>query len=161
MVAARLLSLTYLWDEIRVKGGAYGGGLYARAEGDIGFLSWRDPVPARSLEYYAKASAPLRALAAGDESLDRYIVGAVGDTDPCFTAQEEARYAADLYFAGRSFEDVQRVRGEMLSTTKADMARFADVLDGLDGQSSICVIGGAAGIASCSNVLDTVEAVTR
>ncbi len=161
MVAARLLSLTYLWDEIRVKGGAYGGGLYARAEGDIGFLSWRDPVPARSLEYYAKASAPLRTLAAGDESLDRYIVGAVGDTDPCFTAQEEARYAADLYFAGRSFEDVQRVRGEMLSTTKADLARFADVLDGLDGQSSICVIGGAAGIASCSNVLDSVEAVTR
>ncbi len=44
---------------------------------------------------------------------------------------------------------------------KADLVQFADVLDRLDGQSAICVVGGAAGIASCSNVLDTVESVTK
>ena len=49
----------------------------------------------------------------------------------------------------------------MLAMTKADLVRFADVLDRLDGQSATCVVGGAAGIASCSNVLDTVEAVTK
>ena len=44
---------------------------------------------------------------------------------------------------------------------KTDLVRFADVLDRLDGQSATCVVGGAAGIASCSNVLDIVESVTK
>jgi hypothetical protein len=66
-----------------------------------------------------------------------------------------------MHFCGRTFEDLQKRRGEMLDTTKADLARFADVLDKLDGKSSICVIGGAAGVNACSNVLDKVEAVTE
>ena len=160
-VAARFLSLTYLWDEIRVKGGAYGGGLYAQADGNLGFLSWRDPNPKRSLEQYAKASEALRTFAAGGDPLDRYVIGAIGDTDPCLTPQGECDLAIDLHFAGRSFEDLQRTRAEMLSMKKTDLVRFADVLDRLDGQSATCVVGGAAGIASCSNVLDTVESVTK
>ncbi|MBR2839619.1 MAG: insulinase family protein [Kiritimatiellae bacterium] len=160
MVAARLVSRTYLWDEIRVKGGAYGGALQVHPDGNAGFLSWRDPSPRRSLDRYAGASAALRAFAAGDEPLDRYVVGAVGDTDPCLTPRAETAFAADLHFSGRGYEDIQRLRGEMLSATKADLERFAGVLDRLDGQSAVCVIGGAAGVASCSNALDSVEAVT-
>ncbi len=161
MVAARLLSLAYLWDEIRVKGGAYGGGLYVMNDGNTSFLSWRDPNPKRTLECYSKASSALRKFAAGDESLDRYIVGTIGGTDPCLTPKGEVSLAVDMHFCGRTFEDLQKRRGEMLDTTKADLARFADVLDKLDGKSSICVIGGAAGVNACSNVLDKVEAVTE
>ena len=160
MVAARMLSLAYLWDEIRVKGGAYGGGLQVMNDGNVSFLSWRDPNPKRSLECYSKASSALRSFAAGDEPLDRYVVGTVGGTDPCITPQEEMGLAVDLHFCGRTFEDLQTRRGEILSTTKADLSRFADVLDKLDGKSSVCVIGGAAGVNSCSNVLDRIEAVT-
>ena len=159
MVAARLMSLTFLWDEIRVKGGAYGGGLQVAPDGNAGFLSWRDPSPKRSLETYAKASEALRRFAAGAEALDRYIVGAVGASDPCLTPQGETSLAADLHFSGRTFEDVQRQRGEMLSATKADLVRFADVLDRLEENSAVCVIGGAAGLAGCTNVLDSVEPV--
>ncbi len=160
IVAARLLSLTYLWDEIRVKGGAYGGGLNVFTDGHCAFLSWRDPAPKRSLECYSKASGALRDFAAGKESLDRYVIGTIGYSDPCLTPKEETSLAADLHFSGRTFEDMQRQRGEMLSTTKADLVDFADVLDRLDGRSSICVIGGASGVAGCSNVLDKVESIT-
>jgi Zn-dependent M16 (insulinase) family peptidase len=48
-VAAKMLSLDYLWNEIRVLGGAYGGGFMLRAVGDARYLSWNDPNPARSL----------------------------------------------------------------------------------------------------------------
>ena len=161
LVAARLLTLTHMWDEIRVKGGAYGGGVYVSSDGHLGFLSWRDPQPGRSLQQYSRASAALRAFAAGKEPLDRYIVGTVGDVDPCLTPQREMARAVDLHFAGRTYEDVQRTRGEILSASKDDLVRFADVLDRLDGQSAVCVIGGAAGIASCSNALDSVESVVR
>ena len=160
MVAAQWLSLAYLLDEIRVKGGAYGGGLYVYSDGNVGFLSWRDPNPKRTLEQYVTTSSALRAFASGNESLDKYIVGTVGSIDPCLTPQGETTLAADLYFSGRTFEDNQIRRGEILATTKEDLKKFADVLDRLDKQSSICVVGGAAGISSCSNVLDKVESVT-
>ncbi len=160
MVAAQWLSLAYLWDEIRVKGGAYGGGLYVYSDGNVGFLSWRDPNPKRTLEQYVTTSSALRAFASGNESLDKYIVGTVGSIDPCLTPQGETTLAADLYFSGRTFEDNQIRRGEILATTKEDLKKFADVLDRLDKQSSICVVGGAAGVSSCSNVLDKVESVT-
>ncbi|MCQ2392143.1 MAG: insulinase family protein [Kiritimatiellae bacterium] len=159
LVAARLLSLTYLWDEIRVKGGAYGGGLQVANDGHVGFLSWRDPQPARSLDCYAKASAALRKFAAGDELLDRYVVGTLGVSDPCLTPREEVSLAADLRSSGRTYEDLQRLRGEILATKKGDLAAFADVLDKLSDDSAVCVIGGTAGLAACSNKLESVEAV--
>ena len=87
-------------------------------------------------------------------------MGTIGSTDPCLTPQGETTLAVDLHFAGRTFEDNQIRRGEVLATTKEDLKKFADVLDRLDKQSSICVVGGAAGVSSCSNVLDKVESVT-
>ena len=113
-----------------------------------------------SLEKYSAASSALRAFASGNEPLDKYVVGTVGSTDPCLTPQGETSLAVDLHFSGRTFEDLQHRRGEILATTKEDLKKFADVLDRMDKQSSICVVGGTAGVSSCSNVLDKVESIT-
>ncbi len=161
LVAARLLSLTFLWDEIRVKGGAYGGGLRLTDDGHAGFLSWRDPNPSRSLGVYARAAAHLRDFAAGNEPLDRYVVGTLGATDPCLTARGETALAADLYLSGRDFESLQRRRAEILGTTRADLLAAAKVLERLNERTSVCVLGGASALAGCSNAVDTVEAVAR
>jgi len=160
-VAARYLSLAYLWDEIRVKGGAYGGGLRLARTGDIGFLSWRDPQPARSLAAYDAASDALRRFAAGDESIDRYVVGTIADVDPCLTPAAKVSQAQGLHAAGETWEAVQRRRAEVLATTKDDFRRTADLLDAARAKSSVCVIGGNAALTSCSNRLDAVEAIVR
>ena len=56
-------------------------------------------------------------------------------------------------------EDVQRLRGEMLRTTKGDLMKFADVLDGLTKDASICVIGGGEAFDTATNQLQRVESV--
>ena len=161
VVAARILSLNYLWDEIRVKGGAYGGNFRSRADGDAGWLSWNDPNPARSLDVYATCGDALRKFADGPESLDRFIVSSVAATEPYQTPSTETFGAADLYLSGRTPDDLQRLRAEMLATTKADLKAFADTVDALAKDSAICVLAGPQQLESCSNKLDVVESVVR
>ena len=47
----------------------------------------------------------------------------------------------------------------MLRTTKDDLAKFADVLDGLTAGGSICVVGGGEAFDTATNLLQRVEAV--
>ncbi len=161
VVACRVLSLDYLWNEIRVKGGAYGGNVRVCANGDAGWLSWNDPKPARSLGVYAKSGDALRAFAEGEEPLDRYIVSAVAATEPYLTPSVETFRAADLYLSGRTNEDLQRLRAEMLATTKADLTAFAARLDALSRDAATCVLAGPQQLEVCTNALDAVEAVVR
>ncbi|MEI3230390.1 MAG: hypothetical protein V8S24_03515 [Gordonibacter pamelaeae] len=56
-VAARALSYDFLWNEVRVKGGAYGAGFGATRTGDLRFYSYRDPHLDETLARFA-ASAP-------------------------------------------------------------------------------------------------------
>ena len=160
-VAAKMLSLDYLWNEIRVRGGAYGGGFSMRPEGDARFLSWNDPNPARSLGVYDRSGDALRKMLKDEPSIDKYIISTVSDTEPYQTPSVETTRAAELVLSGRTPEDLQKLRREMLHTTKADLMRFAGTLDSLTNSTAVCVIGGAAQLEGCTNILDAVESITR
>ena len=160
-VAAKMLSLDYLWNEIRVLGGAYGGGFLLRADGDARYLSWNDPNPARSLGVYDRSGDALRKMLKEEPSIDKYIISTVSDTEPYQTPSVETTRAAELVLSGRTPEDLQKLRREMLRTTKEDLVRFAGTLDSLTNSPAICVIGGAAQLEGCTNMLDSVESITR
>ncbi len=160
-VAARILSLDFLWNEIRVQGGAYGGGFSMRPEGEVRYLSWNDPNPARSLGVYDRSGDALRKAVKGEASIDKYIISTVSDTEPYQTPSVETTSAAELVLSGRTTEDLQRLRREMLRTTKDELLRFADTLDSITNSTAICVIGGAAQLEGCTNILDSVESITR
>lgn len=161
LVAARLLSLGYLWQEIRVRGGAYGGNFRVRADGEAGYLSWNDPSPARSLTIYDQTGAALRRVAKEETSLDKYIISAVAGTEPYETPSVETTRAAELVLSGRTPQDLYRRRREMLQTSPADLLRFAETLDRLAESKAICIIGGAAQLEAGTNVVDVVESIMR
>ena len=161
VVAARILTLDHLWDEIRVKGGAYGGNFRVRLNGDAVWLSWNDPKPARSLGVYAGCGKALRDFADGKDPLDRYIVSAVASTEPYLTPRVETENAAELWLSGRTPDDQQRVRAEMLRTTKDDLKAFAKTVDALAADAAVCVVGGAQPLEACTNVLESVEALAQ
>ena len=56
-VAANALSYDYLWNEIRVKGGAYGCGFRAAGERQTAFYTYRDPAIDPSIERVERAGA--------------------------------------------------------------------------------------------------------
>ena len=142
MVARNILSFEYLWNEVRVKGGAYGGGFVARRGGTVAFYSYRDPSASRSLDIYSESGAFLRAFAEGCEKIpDKFIIGAVGAQDPLRTPRQMGLQSDVNYFVGFTYEDECALRERMLTTTPADLIAIADRLDAINSEDVVCVVG--------------------
>ena len=60
--------------------------------------------------------------------------------------------------SGRTPEEVERVRAEILATKKDDVIRFAETLSDIAKASSTCVVGGKKPLSACQ--LATTESVT-
>lgn len=160
IVAARMLSLEYLWTEIRVRGGAYGGSFTRGYGGQTSFLSWNDPTPARTLGVYAGAGDALREAAKGGD-IGKYVVSAVASIEPYLTPSAEMNQVLSLVLSKRTVADFRRMRREIVETDRDAVARFADELDRIAAGSSVCVIGGRAQVEAAKDALDSVEEIAK
>ncbi len=155
LVAGQLLTFDYLWNAVRVKGGAYGVNLAVRPMGDVGFTSYRDPSPGKTLDTFTKAAQSLRDTAAGGD-ITKYIISTISSTELVLSPSMEGLRAANMWLNGQSNEDLARQRREILHTTPGKLTAFADTLDAVCAQDRICVIGGKAVLDACEG-LDSVE----
>ena len=142
-VASRLLSYGYLWNDIRVQGGAYGTKLQVFPDGDILFTTYRDPNPARSLVSFGGAARALREFCDSGVSVDKSIIGAIAGTEPLRCVREMGKLEAEYYLSGVSRDARRKVRSEILHTTPEDLRQIADLLDRICANGNSCVIGGA------------------
>lgn len=148
-VAAEILSLGYLWDEIRVKGGAYGGGFSVDHFGKLSFTSWSDPRPFDTIGVFEKCGAALRKYVKSGQSIEKYKVSLGGKMDVAYCVGVESLIAFVRHLSGITVDDLQRVRSEILHTTADDLLRFADILDQVLPTATRCVIGEEALVRRC------------
>ncbi|EOX98217.1 Presequence protease 2 isoform 3 [Theobroma cacao] len=81
-VISKHISNTWLWDRVRVSGGAYGGFCnFDTHSGVFTFLSYRDPNLLETLDIYDGTGDFLRELEMDDDTLTKAIIGTVGDVD--------------------------------------------------------------------------------
>jgi Zn-dependent M16 (insulinase) family peptidase len=132
-------------------------GLVVRPDGDVQYMTYRDPNPSRSLEKIAGAGAALKKFCESGNDIDKYVVSAIGKTEPYLSPRLETQRASEIYLSGRTPEEVERVRAEILATKKEDVIRFAETLTDLATASSTCVVGGKKPLAACP--LATTESV--
>ncbi len=112
---ANILNYDYLWNEVRVKGGAYGCGVRVGLGGSVGFSSYRDPSPVNSLGVFAGAYDFLAAFCQEAQQLDGYIIGSPTAQDPLMAGREAARRADSDYFTGTTVEDRAAWRKQLLA----------------------------------------------
>ena len=140
-VVRSILSYEYLWNEVRVKGGAYGTGFIVRKTGEIGFYSYRDPSPESTLGVYRSAPAFLRSLAEDECDLTKFIIGAYGEYDIMTTPKSEAAQALYDYMTGWTDADERALTDGILNVTPSALRRAADIIEEAIGHASIAVIG--------------------
>lgn len=141
VVLSSMLSFSYLWNAVRVQGGAYGTGMAARVNGDILCYSYRDPSPEKSLETFRRMADFLEEFCASGASLDDLIIGSVNSTDPLMGPGQHCQVACLRYLKGTSFEDLCRVRKEILTTTMEDFRGYVKVLRKFTEEGATCVVG--------------------
>ena len=152
-VARSIVSYAYLWNSVRVLGGAYGAGLVTRRGGLLGFYSYRDPSPRRSIDCYAEAGKFLRDFVESGEPLERFIIGAYGDYDTLSTPRSAGSKEGLNVLRGWSRETESEFRRELLCTGADDLLKAADRLDELAKNPGVCVIGPKTALDSCSDLL--------
>lgn len=151
-VLANVLSYNYLWNEIRVLGGAYGAGFTARSDGGIFFYTYRDPNPARSLNRFEKAGEFLRGFCCAVQDPDRMILGALSASDPVLSTRAQLTLMESRYFKGISYEDVKHIRQDLLSTGKKELLNFCGTLENMKKEQNICVVAGESMLRQCSQL---------
>ena len=81
-VILRYMRMGYLWERVRVRGGAYGAFcMLDRMGGTLVCASYRDPNVDETLTAYDQMADYLRSFRPDKEQLTSAIVGAIGDLD--------------------------------------------------------------------------------
>lgn len=126
LVVNRYLRTAWLWDQVRVQGGAYGAFcmLDPRA-GQFTMTSYRDPNTTRTLGLYDQTSDYLTHLSIDRDELTRAIVGAIGDMDGYLLPDAKGFVSMGRYLAEDTDEKRQLIRDEVLSTTLDHFHEFA------------------------------------
>ena len=145
-VLSNIISLDYLWNEVRVKGGAYGAGSLLDANGTFVYYSYRDPDPCRSIDTYKSASDYVRKFCAETDNIDQYIISTIAKQEPLCSDATSSSAADSLYFRGITEDELIARRKTMLSIKPADLLALADKLE---NTGSKCVIGSDAAIGNC------------
>ncbi len=144
-VVLRHLRMAYLWESVRVRGGAYGAGCgFNRLTGTLSFSSYRDPNIERTLKIYDNAAGYLKKLHLSDRELQRAIIGAVGDLDAHLLPDAKGSASLLRSLTRDTVEIRQRMREEMLSTSMRHFSEAAELLNATAKLGRIAILGGAA-----------------
>jgi len=156
-VLKNVLGNEYLWNNVRVKGGAYGCMCGFAPSGNGYFTSYRDPNLAKTYDIYKDAAAYVQSLELDDRELTKYIIGAVGAIDLPMTASMKGSRSLAAYLGERSFEQIQKNRDELLATTVEDLRKLSDAVAAITEAGHICVVGSESKITEEKERFEHVE----
>lgn len=151
LVARRYLRTTWLWDKIRVQGGAYGGQcMFDRYSGGFTFVSYRDPNLITTLDIYDRTADFLRNTELSPTELTRNIIGTIGEIDSYRLPDAKGFISMQRYLIGDTDDARQRMREEILSTTIADLRNFADAMTDVAARGRVVVLGSEEAIEAAN-----------
>lgn len=142
-VLNQILSTDWLQNKIRVIGGAYGGFSSITQGGHFLLNSYRDPNLEATLRTFDETSSYLEKFAADEPSMTRYIIGTISGMDTPLTPVQRADQAFYLHITGKTADEIQKEREEVLATTQADIRAFASMAVEIKEKGVYCIYGNA------------------
>lgn len=136
-----ILGYDYLWQNVRVKGGAYGCMSNFTRIGDGYFMSYRDPNLEKTNEIYEGVVEYLRQFSVGERDMTKYIIGTISNIDQPMTPATKGDRSMNLYMNHVTAEMIREERSQILDATEEDIRALADVVKAVLASNQICVIG--------------------
>lgn len=156
-VLKKIMGLTYLWNAVRVKGGAYGGSLMLRRDGILMFTSYRDPNLQETLGVYDQAYRFTEGYEADADEMTKAIIGTLSMLDQPLSPSAQGRRADRHYFEQVTGAELQQERDEILSTTPEDIRQYADLLKAVTEQNYFTVVGNESKLKSTKVLFGNLE----
>ena len=154
-----IMGYEYLWQNIRVKGGAYGCMSSFNKLGEGYFVSYRDPHLKNTLEIYQGVTEYLRNFDVSDRDMTKFIIGTISNMDQPMTPATRGDRSMNLYMNHVTEEMIRKERLEVLRATQQDIRNLADIVEKVLQADQICVIGNEDKIEQEKEIFTEVKAL--
>ncbi len=130
LVITKFLRNSFLWDKVRVQGGAYGAFcIFDRISGTLDLVSYRDPNIDATIKVFDSASDFLRSVSLEKREIKRSIISTIADIDAPLLPDAKGFTSMRYYLTGETEQLRQKMREEVLGTEEKHFRKFADFLD--------------------------------
>jgi len=160
-VMNQILSRDYLYNKVRVIGGAYGGLSMIFPTGNFIFASYRDPNLEKTFENYNGAVEFFKNFNVDENEMKRFIIGTIARMDTPLTPKQEGDRAFKYLIEKIDENDLQSERDEILSTNQEDIRGFAKMIEEMLSQKHFCVYGNEDKVNENKNLFDSVIKVIK
>ncbi len=142
LVVNRYLRSTWLWDKLRVQGGAYGAfSIMDRLSGVFSFLSYRDPNIQETLKVYDQTASFLETGNLDRDEIEKGVIGTIGDLDRYQLPDAKGMSSLIRYLVKDTQEKQQDRRTKILNTSREDFLEFASWLSLIKEHGKVVVLG--------------------
>ena len=151
------LSYGYLWEEIRVKKGAYGAkASYAVLGGSFSFSTYRDPCIKESVKTFNNTFQYIKeGMDLSHAAIEQAIIGSVKKLDRPTRPGESVGTSLVRYLRDIKDEYRQKFRSDLLSLTKKDIIDTTfNVLEPAYKKASLCAISGRERLINANKSMD-------
>jgi len=154
-VVKNYLSSDYLFENIRLKGGAYGAWMYFNQfSGFLSMTSYRDPNVAKTFEVYKKIPENLSRFRMNEDSFTSIKIGAYAAFDPLLSPFAKGKKAREDMLTGIDQEYVEKTVCGILNTKQKDIIEYAGLFREFLERSIITAIGNADKIKKDGAIFD-------
>lgn len=136
-----ILGNDYLWNQVRVKGGAYGCMCSFGKNGDAWFVSYRDPNLAKTIEAFEAAPGWVEQFADDERAMTQAVIGTISEMDTPMNPAAKGLRSLSIYLTNQTEEQLQRERDEVLDATAQDIRALAAYIWAFLEDDCLCVVG--------------------
>ena len=137
-----ILSYDYLWNNVRVKGGAYGCMSGFGRTGDGYFASYRDPNLENTNKIFEHTTDYIEKFSADERDMTKYIIGTISEMDTPLNPYAKGNRSLTAYLTNLTYQDIQKERDQVLTAKEEDIRALKSHVKAVLKPNNICVIGG-------------------
>ncbi|MGL5820702.1 MAG: insulinase family protein [Sarcina sp.] len=156
-----ILGYDYLWNNVRVKGGAYGVFSNFRRDGGFYIASFRDPNVKETLNVYDGMPKYLKEFNVSEREMQKYIIGTIRKLDTPISNSSKGEIATTFYISGITYQDREKERKEILLANTDTIKGFADLVSETLKQNCICALGNETKLKENSDIFKSLVKVIK
>lgn len=141
LVANQLLNTDYLWNKVRVEGGAYGGMSSIRRNGTVLLMSYRDPNIAETYKTFEGIPAYFEQLDMTEEDVKNAVIGTLSGSETPLTPSMQNSEVMTMYLTELSHADKMQTRHEILDTKLEDLQKMSKLFENVLESDYHCTVG--------------------
>lgn len=136
-----IMGYDYLWNNIRVLGGAYGCMSLFMRTGEAYLVTYRDPHINNSIKVFDASAAYVKKFDVDRRDMTKFIIGTVSDMDTPLNPKAEGLRSLSAFMGNIDQNDVQKERDEVINCTAKDIRALAPYLEDIMKENNLCVVG--------------------